>query len=276
LDTHELIRGDFSHPAYAAVAAFRAAASAPDPRAELSRRADVLGVATESGHAVRFVAAEDAPAGRAYETHIAATGRVPTRLNAHDLFNAMVWLALPQTKAQLNALQSGAIERHGVSGRRGSLRDALTLFDESGALLVTEDTTLPALLGEHRWREAFVECRTDWTAVRLFCFGHALLEKLAAPYKAITAHVLVVERSPRASLSEVDGATARMIDTSFTTASLHPVPVLGVPGWCDGNDDASFYDDGAVFRPARASPGRDRGQALDSSTGRPARRDASH
>jgi hypothetical protein len=29
------------------------------------------------------------------------------------------------------------------------------------------------------------------------------------------------------------------------------LPVLGVPGWWAGNEDAAFYDDDGVFRPLR-------------------------
>nr|WP_265343094.1 MULTISPECIES: DUF3025 domain-containing protein [Burkholderia] len=32
-----------------------------------------------------------------------------------------------------------------------------------------------------------------------------------------------------------------------------PLPVLGVPGWCDANAEAAFYDDPAVFRSVRRS-----------------------
>ncbi|HMM24565.1 MAG TPA: DUF3025 domain-containing protein [Pseudoxanthomonas mexicana] len=32
-------------------------------------------------------------------------------------------------------------------------------------------------------------------------------------------------------------------------AALTPLPVLGVPGWWDGNADPAFYADAAVFRP---------------------------
>ena len=32
---------------------------------------------------------------------------------------------------------------------------------------------------------------------------------------------------------------------------LLPLPVLGVPGWCDANGDPAYYEDVAVFRPAR-------------------------
>lgn len=42
------------------------------------------------------------PLAAGYEQHIAATGRVPTRDNAHDLFNGLVWLLCPGFKAALN------------------------------------------------------------------------------------------------------------------------------------------------------------------------------
>ncbi len=208
---------------------------------------------TARGLPIEFVAEDDAPAGRAYEAHIATTGRVPTRLNPHDLFNALVWLALPHTKARLNELQAAAVECDGVGARRGPLRDAATVFDENGALLVTADLELPVLLREHRWREAFVERRSAWSAARVLCLGHALMEKLGAPYKAITAHALAIELPPDTPLEELDLMVARRIDEGFRTTALLPLPVLGVPGWCLGNADPAFYDDASVFRPARGA-----------------------
>jgi Protein of unknown function (DUF3025) len=251
VDAGHLNRFDASQPWYSAVTALSSLAAAPDPRAELSRQAAEQGVTTASGLPIEFVAEDDAPAGRAYEAHIAATGRVPTRLNPHDLFNGLVWLALPYTKARLNQLQAAAVERDGVRARRGPLRDAATVFDENGALLVTANVELPALLREHCWREAFVERRNAWSAVRVLCMGHALMEKLAAPYKAITAHALAIELSPDSSLEALDLAASRRIDDGFRTTALLPLPVLGVPGWCVGNTDPAYYDDASVFRPAR-------------------------
>jgi Protein of unknown function (DUF3025) len=253
VDAGRLIRFDTSQPWYSAVAALSSLGAAPDPRAELSRRAAEWGVTTASGLPIEFVAADDAPAGRAYEAHIAATGRVPTRLNPHDLFNAFVWLALPCTKARLNALQAAALECDGVGARRGPLRDAATVFDENGALLVTANLELPALLREHRWREAFVERRIAWSAVRVLCLGHALMEKLGAPYKAITAHALVIELPPDAPLKALDLMVSLRIDDGFRTTALLPLPVLGVPGWCVGNADPAYYDDASVFRPVRGA-----------------------
>jgi hypothetical protein len=229
-------------------------------RHALSRRAAELGITTATGRVVEFVGADDAPTGVAYEAHIAATGRVPTRLNPHDLFNALVWLAMPRTKARLNALQAKMIARDGPGPRRGALRDAATVFDENGAVLVSPSTMLPWLLQAQRWRELFIDRRDDWNAARVICFGHALMEKLAAPYKAATAHVVVLALPPRSSHTTIDAAAAQALDEDFAMSALHPLPVLGVPGWCSANADPAFYDDVAVFRPVRGAPtGRPRG-----------------
>jgi hypothetical protein len=36
-------------------------------------------------------------------------------------------------------------------------------------------------------------------------------------------------------------------------ADLFPLPVLGIPGWWPANENASFYDDREIFRPARSA-----------------------
>ncbi|NIC39943.1 DUF3025 domain-containing protein, partial [Aquabacterium sp. A08] len=46
---------------------------------------------------VRFVPQTELPEGVAYESHIHATGAVPTRENLHDFFNALCWMRFPQT-----------------------------------------------------------------------------------------------------------------------------------------------------------------------------------
>ena len=231
-----------------------------DPRAALSAAAAARGLRTASGRALRFVAADDAPAGIAYEAHIAATGRVPTRLDAHDLLNALVWLALPSSKARLNALQAAGIARHGVGARRGPLRDAATLLDENGVLLVTDDAEMALLLRERRWHELFIARRLRWSTVRALVCGHALMAKLAAPYKAITGHALLVALPAATAVSEVDAHLAAGLDDGLNPSVLMPLPVLGIPGWCAANADPAFYDDGAVFRAARgASAGSPRG-----------------
>src|SRR5688572_18192635 len=94
---------------------------------------------------VRFVEQSELPAGEAYEAFIARTGRVPTRDNLHDLFNGLMWLSYPHTKRRLNTLQAQQIALLGTAGRRGILRDALTVFDENAAILRAPDALIDAL-----------------------------------------------------------------------------------------------------------------------------------
>lgn len=201
------------------------------------------------------VSQSDLPEGVAYEAFIAATGRVPTRENPHDLFNGLIWHRFPASKRQLNRLQAQAIAADGVGAVRGPLRDAITLFDENAALLRAPEPLWRALLARD-WPALFVERRRAWAQARLVLFGHALLEKLAQPYKSITAHVLAlpVPESLGDDLAAWDAWLAERLDASRLRAKpFTPLPVLGVPGWWEANADPAFYADRAVFRPPRTA-----------------------
>lgn len=256
--THDLSAIDWSQPGFASIADVgRCVSVAEDPDeliAAFNRQSEVRGVTTAAGARIVFAPPDDAPAGCAYETHVALSGRVPTRSNRHDLFNALVWLVFPWTKGRLNALQATAIERAGVGAVRGPLRDAATLFDENGVVLVTRDERVIGDLRARRWHEAFVARRLEWSGVGVRVFGHALMDKLVVPYKAITAHAMVVALAPTATPEEVDQALAERIDGRLTSADFVPLPVLGIPGWCIANQEASYYDDASVFRPAHRVP----------------------
>ena len=84
--------------------------------------------------------------------------------------------------------------------------------------------------------------------------GHALLEKLVAPYKSITAHVYAVP-VPMAlgdDLTRWDGWMASRLDASELAGKpFTPLPVLGVPGWWAANEGPACYADASVFRPLR-------------------------
>ena len=203
-----------------------------------------------------FVAQDRLPSNRAYEAYIFETGTVPTRDNLHDFFNGLTWLALPRTKRRLNALQATEIERVGVGAARGALRDALTLFDENGAVLDAPPVLWEALVARD-WQRLFVTERAVWQQARLLVFGHALLDKLCQPRKGMTAHVLLAPpsagpRSATRSIATNDAAIARALDPAhLATKPFVPLPVLGIPGWWLDNENFSFYDDLQVFRPFR-------------------------
>jgi hypothetical protein len=192
----------------------------------------------------RFVDQAALPAGEPYEAFIARTGCVPTRSLSHDLFNALVWRVHPRLKTHLNALQAEQIERVGVGPVRGAVRDALTLFDENAAWLQAPAPLIDALR-QRDWPRLFVTDRALWRDTRLVLFGHALLDKLLQPRKAITAHVWVVPldvADPAAWLVE------RLTPGLLARKPWLPLPVLGVPGWWNSNEQIGFYDDAAVFR----------------------------
>ena len=202
---------------------------------------------------VRFVPQSDLPEGQAYEQFIWDTRCVPTRDNLHDFFNGLVWLRFPQAKQRLNQLQAGALAAQGVGAVRGPLRDALTLFDEIGALL---DAPAPLWQALHArdWQRLFVDLRPLWVHARLLLVGHALMEKLVFPRKGITAHVY---QAPLAieTIAQTDAWLAAELQPGrWAQKPFVPLPVMGIPGWCHGNDAGSFYDDLSVFRRAAARP----------------------
>ncbi len=204
-----------------------------------------------------------------YEERIFSSGIVATRENnAHDLFNALIWLAFPQTKAMLNRRHMLALREQG-SAVRGSLRDALTQFDECGVIVAGTCPELWEAIGAHRWHEAFVMrrealCRTT----RFIVFGHASHEALMSPFSGLCGKAVFLPLT-EASLATFDHADTAVVDlllarrlasTDFSPRDWQPLPLLGIPGATPENEAATYYADTRQFRPARtmlagSSPG---------------------
>lgn len=255
---------DWSQPWYAAVlAAARRVLAHSSWRDALNAEAKQRGLNNHRGLPLCFITQEELPEGVAYEAHISATGKVPTRENLHDFFNALVWLSFPQIKCQLNALQAAQIASLGIGKSRGPARDAATIFDENAALLVIENSEpgrqLLAQLQQHQWQAALRDSAPLFgVKVQVWSFGHALMEKLVQPYKGITAHSWVVWVEPEYfNLSSEEQSkwidvkvSSQLQQHNLSTNDYTPLPVLGVPTWCDGQDVA-FYQDKSVFRDRR-------------------------
>lgn len=206
------------------------------------------------GSPVRFVPQDALAAGTAYEEHIFARRECPTRDNLHDFFNGLCWLVLPRTKQRLNAIQAGQIRARGTAAPRGPVRDAITVFDENGAVLQAPEALWQALLARE-WRRLFVDLRPLWAQAQLVIVGHALLEKLVGPRKDMTAHVWCTA-APAGDLALLDGWLAgELTEERLAAKPFTPLPVLGVPGWWPANQNFSFYDDSLVFRPKRVRTG---------------------
>lgn len=223
---------------------------------------------------IRFVEQACLPEGEAYESFIAKTGKIPTRDNHHDLLNGLIWLNFPQAKAVFNELHAKDILRHGIHNARTALRNALTVFDENGGIVVSSDKLLLEQLQAFKWQAALVTHRTNWLAqhrtIAFFPFGHALLEKLLNPRKNITSHTLLIlveegwfAQSIDSQKNQLDTAIAKLFRelampdladnaVKLSSKSFQPLPVMGIPGYSADNVIPAFYQDEAVFRRPRA------------------------
>jgi hypothetical protein len=237
------------------------------PRHDELNALAVPSVVSGGGAPIRFVppGAPSREFSAQYEVRIFETGEVQTRPdNWHDLFNALVWLAFPRTKAVLNRHHCEEIRARRGKPLRGTARDVLTLFDEGGIVVAAADTELSSLLRECRWKELFWKRRAEvQRSMRFYVFGHAIYEKALEPYKGVTAKALIVDTAPglldapiELQLSELDARAADYFSGSqalSSTRNLPPLPILGIAGWDPANAREDYYDDASQFRPGRPS-----------------------
>lgn len=213
---------------------------------------------------IRFVPAHQLP-NVEYEKHIFCTGAVSTRENNwHDLFNALVWSRFPRLKVVMNAVHFHELDS-GREGRRGKQRDALTLFDESGVIVVSTNKKYLDAIVQRDWKTVFRESASAWQdEISVFVVGHALLEKFLRPYKSLTAHALLwrlddsLPEMPRVTLLQMldEMLATRLLERSILDSPdrLSPLPLMGIPGWWSTpKQDDDFYADQQVFRPFRGS-----------------------
>ena len=221
---------------------------------------------------LQFVSQDALPEGEAYESFIGTTGNIPTRNNLHDLFNGSIWLTFPKTKALLNYYHMLEINQQGIGASRGRVRDTITVFDENGAILVTADASIGKALVDFDWQASLVAPRDKWdkpkqsnnhSQAAVYIFGHALLEKLLQPRKALCAHSIVInvtqdffalslsERISHLDKRAADYMEALLSQLDVTPRKLSPLPILGVPHYWAENANSSFYDDSQVFRSGR-------------------------
>lgn len=196
-----------------------------------------------------------------YEVKIFLSGAIETRVTVkHDLLNAWVWLTFPQAKAAVNAGHYHALQARSPQAHRSGIEDALTLLDENGAVVVCSDPELVALLKNAQWKNVFWQQRVNTLSrMRIFLFGHGLLEKALHPYVGMCAHsVIFLVQTEFFSLDLTDQLKSvdqllayylAKLGPDFNTRALTAVPLLGFPGYFADNTAESFYDNLDYFRP---------------------------
>lgn len=210
-----------------------------------------------------FVAQSSLPTNFAYESFIFEQHKIPTRDGLHDFFNGLCWFLFPRTKQVFNQLHQQQIQQLG-STQRGRIRDRLTIMDENGFLISCPDALWEALVRKN-WLQAFVELRHLWQQSKVMVFGHALLEKLVNPYKAITAHAIRIplevvapmplggDDAPHSYTPQDITALDHYLSHWLNEKSLQekpyiPLQIFGIPAWSSEVQDLNFYQDKTVFR----------------------------
>lgn len=187
-----------------------------------------------------------------YEQRIYLKGEVQTRLdNWHDFFNALIWMKLPEIKRVINSrhyYESLKQKKLGQEKKRNAIQNQLAHFDECGVVVISKSKELLELLKNHCWSELFWVRREEVQIDMHFeIFGHALYEKALKPYIGFTGKALLIHGD------DFDGVSKQAADYLSQNLGkadklLSPLPILGVPGWWDGNGNASFYKNTDYFR----------------------------
>lgn len=240
--------------------------SLPPSIGELNRCAHDLALQTARGQPVRFVVPGNSRL--AYEERIWWLGEVETRPdNWHDAMNALIWLTYPRLKAAINQSHHAAIAAQQPQTQqprgRGPWRDALTQFDECGAIVVSSELDLWQGICAHRWQEVFWQQRNRvMEKLRVFVVGHASLDLLRAPHiglcsKALFLHVDAswLDQPLEQQLADVDQHLCQRFAAhtalSLTPRSFKPLPLLGLPGVTAASERPEYYQDRRQFRPLR-------------------------
>ncbi len=203
-----------------------------------------------------------------FEQRIRDHGAIATRArNWHDLFSVLMWLRYPKLKRALNRLQVEDLPVQG-RGNRTRRQQSLTHIDEAGLLVASEDAALLDRLDAHDWEGLFLGHRADWHArIVVHVFGHALFELSRDPYPTMAGKVLWFAapegfcRLPFDRRADfLDAAAADAVARGalgWDPAGMVSLPLSGIPGWREGNDDAHFIATAECFR------GREPGRRYD-------------
>lgn len=253
------IRALAQHPAFAPISAKLLEVPATGP--SLWPSPDDFNRLWPAASGIRFVDADADASDLHYEEAIVQRGVIATRRNAHDSFNALVWLTFPKTKHAISLRHAKVLADGGEPERkrRSPERDALTLFDEGGAIVLASDDRFINALRRFDWATLFVAERSALAACfKVLVFGHATYEKLCDPYVGITCKALpfvvrqdVIEQPLPHLIASADQLASHAITYATPLSNRRtftPLPILGMPGWYPDNETPVFYENRDYFR----------------------------
>ncbi len=192
-----------------------------------------------------------------YEPRVFLKKELQTRThNWHDFFNALIWLKFPKTKLTLNKLHYLQASKRPKGTNRSKIENRITLFDECGAIIISNKPYLLELVRHHQWHQLFIEQKKQFAEnFRCIIFGHAIFEKALNPYIGITCQCLILhdnellEAIKHGNTGPLDLQLADLWKNkiSLDPVKFNPLPLLGIPGYWPDQDHA-FYDNALYFR----------------------------
>lgn len=160
-----------------------------------------------------------------YDGRISVRGEVPTReRDWHDFFNVLCFATFPHAKHALHSRQFAALrarvppDASQLPNARSPEQDALTLFDEGGAVVVaTRDAA--RLLEQDNCSQQSIEALQQQGVARVVPFGHALFEHLVEGLRCPggCTHLSVVDALP-----SDDAALLQTVDLRLAEALRDP------------------------------------------------------
>jgi hypothetical protein len=196
-----------------------------------------------------------------FERRVVEHNELVIRPNSlHDLLNALVWLTFPCTKRAISEAHV-ALGVNSDGKTRPRRRDVLTVFDESGMIVLSERDDLREMNRSHQWHELFVTRRADFIDhTRAILFGHGAMEQLGQQlpqvHRGLTVKALWLPLPVNTPVADVDHHLAQRVRANERLNEAErtvPLPVLGIPGWFVENEAPDCYADASVFRPKRSA-----------------------
>lgn len=173
---------------------------------------------------------------RLYDGRISVHAEVPTReRDWHDLFNALCFATFPLAKRALHRRQYRALSERIQPGMkrlppsRTPEQDALTLFDEGGAVIAAEAAVHAQLMAtEAGQRPGCLRSAVAEGRARVIPFGHALFEHLVEGLRCPggSTRILLLE-DPRRPDAELLAAVDRALCAELSDPSAFRTPREG-------------------------------------------------
>lgn len=156
---------------------------------------------------------------RLYDGRITTASEVPTReRDWHDFFNALCFMTFPRSKRALHRRQFTILSERltpgltRLPGARTKEQDALTLFDEGGAVIAANPEAYPRLAAAtDAERPALLVKLVEAHSAKVIPFGHALFEHLVEGLKCPGGSTRLVKL---ANVSVPDSQLLAAVDTA--------------------------------------------------------------